>query len=149
MEIIFSKVFYDYDMKYNKKNLILDYNIFNNIDILIIELNNLDCQASSLKIIEYTLNNNKNVKIIKTILFSHSLHPTNILLEKLWKYILINLNIDLDKYNFNYKNEIITTWNNAFTRKMIKDLNIQFKINVDDKFYKRRYRRNKNKVILN
>jgi hypothetical protein len=76
----------------------------------------------------------------KQLLFTHSLHPTNILLYQLWKYILQNLfiNIEENKYIFTY--ELINCWYNPFTTKMIKDLDIQFRdVIIDDQFYIDRY----------
>ena len=37
----------------------------------------------------------------KQLLFTHSLHPTNVLLYQLWKHILIHLSINIDNYQFN------------------------------------------------
>ena len=214
IEIVFNMAFYEYDFNYKKKCKKIDYNIFNKIDYLIIENNNLNIsnQASSQKIISYC--QNKNIKIIKTfllkfpiypinwsgygenkkdyinwtdlnkinykekfnkciksckleneksdldinltkfiednfnkkLLFTHSLHPTNILLYELWKYILQNININITDYKYDFSKELIDCWNNPFTTKMIKDLNIQFKCIVSDDFYIKRYNKNKNSI---
>ena len=213
-EIIFSLPFYDYDPQYIYfKNIYLNYKIFDDLDILIIENNNLNNQASSEKIIDYCLN--KNIQIIKTflikfpiypinwsgygekisdyanwidldkidyktkfqeillecrnqnlksdltleisdfiennfnkeLLFSHTLHPTNSLLYELYRNIFKILNINIDDYNFNLKNEIITFWYNPFTTKMLTDLDIQFNTIVDDDFYIKRYNENKMKIL--
>ena len=51
---MFSLPFYEYDKDYALyKGIILDYTIFDNLDCLIIENNNLECEASSKKIIDY------------------------------------------------------------------------------------------------
>jgi len=206
--VIFSLPSYEYDYNYPNYRGKLDYSIFDNLDILIIEINllPLDNQASSERIINYL--KTKNVKIVKTflikfpiyplnwsgygenktdylnwlgldninykenfkkciesmresniksdlsheitdfveknfnkqLLFTHSLHPTNILLYQLCKYILQNLfiNIEENKYIFTY--ELINCWYNPFTTKMIKDLDIQFRdVIIDDQFYIDRY----------
>ena len=76
LEIAFSLGFYDYDINYqyyNKK--ILDYSIFDNIDILIIDNNNLNCSASSSKIIDYCMN--KNIKIIRLCALQFPVYPIN------------------------------------------------------------------------
>jgi hypothetical protein len=75
IKIIFSEAFYLYDNKYPGFKGVLDYSIFDNIDILIIENNNLENQASSKKIIDYCLN--KNIKIIKTLLLKMPIYPIN------------------------------------------------------------------------
>ena len=213
IEILFSLPFYEYDEKYIKYIGILNYNIFDNLDYLIIEINNLDNQASSKKIIEYC--SSKNTKIIKTflikfpiypinwsgfgenkddyinfidldnidykekfkkcilsceksnaesdlsmeitqfinnnftkqLLFTHSLHPTNILLYELWKSIFNNISLDINNYNYKFDKQLIDCWYNPFTTKMIKDLNIEFKTIVDDNFYIDRYNSNKNNFL--
>ena len=216
LEIMFSLPFYEYDKDYALyKGIILDYTIFDNLDCLIIENNNLECEASSKKIIDYCLN--KNIKIIKTflikfpifpinwsgygenkndyinwddlnnidyklkfkkciescvkdnsrcdlsmditnfietnfnkkLLFTHSLHPTNILLYELWRQIFRNININIDDYNYILNNELILWWNNPFTSKMITDLNIEFNVNVDDNFYINKYNTNKDLILSN
>lgn len=78
IDVVFSLPFYEYDYNYKFKNKKkLNYSIFNNIDILIIEINWLpiDNQASSEKIINYL--KNKNVKIIKTFLIKFPIYPLN------------------------------------------------------------------------
>ena len=78
INVVFSLPFYEYDPNfpggYKGK---LDYSIFDNIDILIIEINSLslDNQASSEKIIDYCIN--KNIKIIKTFLIKFPIYPLN------------------------------------------------------------------------
>lgn len=213
IEIIFNLPFYEYDEKYFAFKENLDYNIFDELDILIIENNSLNNSASSNKIISYCLE--KNIKIIKTclikfpiypinwsgygenikdylnwknlndidykekfndilsnlkndfqktdldiniinfiennfskvLLFTHSLHPTNILLYELWRSIFNSININIDNYIFIFNNELINFWYNPFTTKLINDLNIEFEINVDEDFYIKRY--NDNKYIIN
>lgn len=216
--VMFSLPYYIYD----SSNQILDYKIFDDIDLLIIENNNLHNIASSQKIIEYC--NNKNIRIIKTtlirfaifpinwngkgenvndyinlsqhggdldkidyrkrfdkcitslkesimksdlsldiydfikdnfnkrLLFTHSLHPTNILLHELWKSIFFNMGIDINNYRLwldpKFKKELIDCWHNPFTTKMIKDLDIKFITRVDDKYYIERYNMNK-EIITN
>jgi hypothetical protein len=211
--VYFSLPFYEYDKNYNNNCRILDYKIFDNLDILIIELNNLDNdnQASSSKIITYC--KEKNIKIIKTflikfpiypinwsgyginkqdiknytnlnnidykkkfneciescrksnndsdlstditdfiynnfdkqLLFTHSLHPTNVLLYQLWKNILTHLSINIENYKYNFVNELINCWYNPFTSKMVKDLDIKFNTIVNDDFYVKMYNDNFNK----
>jgi hypothetical protein len=166
-KIIFSLPFYEYDPMYPYyKGKILDYTLFNELDILIIENNNLNNSASSDKIINYCIKKNNDIKIIKTflvkfpiypinwsgygennkdyinwvdlnkidfkskfekclrsliennkksdlsleisnfikdnfnkqLLFTHSLHPTNILLYEIWRSIFNILDINIDNY---------------------------------------------------
>lgn len=203
-DIMFSLPFYEYDNNYpGFQGGVIDYTIFDELDCLIIEINNLENQASSTKIIEYCLIKNENMKIIKTflikfpiypinwsgygfnkndlincsdfdnidykkkfdkciislrentyksdlsikitdfiennfnkqLLFTHSLHPTNVLLYELWRSIFNNLGINIDDYNFNLDNHLILCWSNPFTTKMIQDLNITFNADVNDQFY--------------
>ena len=77
INVVFSLNFYMYDYKYLYYKGKLDYSIFNNIDILIIEINSLslDNEASSEKIIDYCIN--KNIKIIKTFLIKFPIYPLN------------------------------------------------------------------------
>lgn len=58
----------------------------------------------------------------KKLLFTYSLHPTNILLFELWRSIFNNLNINIYDYSFIFDKELIEYWYNPFTSKMIKDL---------------------------
>ena len=215
LKILVSLAFFEYDPNYmGYQGIILDYSIFDELDCLIIEINNLQTQASSTKIIEYCLNKNKNIKIVKTflikfpifpinwsgyseckndylkwngldsidykekfksciisirkinaksdldtkitdfiehnfnktLLFTHSLHPTNVLLYELWRSIFANLSINIDDYNYQFKHELILCWYNPFTTKMIKDLNIKFSTIVKDKFYIDRYYKHKSFV---
>ena len=214
LKIIFNLPFYVYDTKYPTYKKPLDYNIFDNIDILIIENNKLENEASSDKIINYcskkkikiiktcmlkfpiypinwsgldeNINDYKNWKILenidyklkfdkcinslsrniidsnldinivnfirnnfnKTLLFTHSLHPTNILLYELWKSIFKCLDISITDYNYIFKNELINCWFNPFTSKMITDLNIEFEVKISDEFYIERYNRLKNKILF-
>jgi hypothetical protein len=215
IEVKFSLPFYNYDNSYIYYKGTLNYSIFDDLDVLVIEINNLheDNQASSKKILDYC--ENKNIKTIKTflikfpifpinwsgyvinkndyldwvylnninykkrfmeciescrksnlncdldvditnfiyknfnkkLLFTHSLHPTNALLYQLWKNILIKFSIDIDKYHYDFKNELINCWHNPFTSKMIKDLDIKFETTVDDDFYINLYNENKQKFI--
>lgn len=215
LEIIVNLPFYEYDKKYFLYKGELDYNIFDKLDILIIENNNLDNSASSEKIINYCLL--KNIKIIKTfllkfpiypinwsgygenkndylnwidldqidykkkfenllsrfkednfksdisleltnfveinykkhLLFTHSLHPTNILLYQLYKEIFSNLNININDYEFIFDKELLLLWENPFTTKMCDDLGIEFNTIIDDNFYINRYNTNKLKVFQN
>ena len=65
--IKFSLPYYEFDPLYpNYKKKILNYNIFNDLDYLVIEVNNLQNIASSEKIINYL--KDKNTIIIKTFL---------------------------------------------------------------------------------
>lgn len=206
IEVIFSLPFYEYDPVYTGYKGKLDYSIFDNLDILIIEINKLNNETSSKKIIDYL--QDKNIKIYKTflikfpiyplnwsgygenkegylnwngldninykekfnhclesvyksniksdlsinitefiknnfnkqLLFTHSLHPTNILLYELWKYILQNLSINIEDNKYIFTEELINCWYNPFTTKMIKDLDIQFRnVVIDDEFYINRY----------
>jgi hypothetical protein len=197
---MFSLASYKYDNNYWEYTHELDYKIFDNIDILIIELNKYENNASSDKIIKYC--QEKNIKIIKTcmiifpifpinwsgygdnskdyinwieldkidykirfkkiidslklkfinyieenfnkkLLFLHSLHPTNILLYELWKSIFNNLNIKITDYKYKFDKEILEGWLNPYTTKMIKDLDIQYEVVIDDNFYLERYNENK------
>jgi hypothetical protein len=205
IKVIFSLLFFEYDTNNILNKNILDYSIFDDLDLLVIEINNLDNQASSKKILNYC--KEKNIKIIKTflikfpiypinwsgnghnkndylnwigldninykekfdiciescrkinsesdlsiditnyiynnfskqLLFTHSLHPTNILLYELWKNILLKLFINIENYKYNFNGELINDWYNPFTSKMVKDLDIKFEIIVDDYFYIKLY----------
>jgi len=76
----------------------------------------------------------------KQLLFTHSLHPTNILLYELWRYILQNFSINIEDNEYIFTEELINCWYNPFTTKMIKDLDIQFRnVVIDDEFYINRY----------
>jgi hypothetical protein len=210
--ISFNIPFYIYDNKYHSFKKELIYNIFDDIDCLIIENNKLNNSASSEKIINYC--QKKNIKIIKTflikfpiypinwsgygentndyinwidldkinykdkfekcinsckqenllsdlsidistfiennfskqLLFTHSLHPTNILLFELWKNIFEKIPIDISNYNYIFKNELIQCWYNPFTSKMVCDLDIKFNVVIDDIFYISRYNKNIKKL---
>lgn len=213
-KILINLPFYEYDTKYIYYKQDLNYEVFDELDILIIENNNLYNSASSEKIIDYCLS--KNIKIIKTfllkfpiypinwsgygenkndylnwieldqinyiekfqkllehlksnnlksdlsleitnfiknnfnkqLLFTHSLHPTNILLYQLYKSIFSNLNIVIEEYEYVFDKELISFWLNPFTTKMCNDLKIEFKTIVDDNFYINRYNTNKSRVLL-
>lgn len=81
----------------------------------------------------------------KQLLFTHSLHPTNVLLYQLWKHILIHLSINIDNYQYNFhNNEILNCLYNPFTSKMVKDLDIKFTTIVDDNFYIKKYEKYEN-----
>lgn len=54
-----------------------------------------------------------------------------------------NLFINIEDYNYIFKEELIPGWHNPFTTKMMKDLDIQFYQIVDDDFYINRYETNK------
>jgi len=205
--------FYEYDPKYANYKGKLDYTIFDNLDYLILEINNLKNQASSDAIIEYC--STKNIKIIKKFLinfpiypinwsgygenktdyikftgldnidykkrfydcitscknsnlksdlsmdlttfiennfhkqliFTHSLHPTNILLHELWRNIFSILTINIDDYNYTFDKQLIDYWHNPFTTKMVKDLNIEFETIIDDNFYIDRYTTNVKNIL--
>ena len=196
LKIVFSEPFWEYSDKFNANPRILNYEIFNELNILIIENNNLTNNASSELIIKYC--KDKNIKIIitcllkfpiypinwsgygenindyinfngleninyidkfnkclnslykdiqdtdlnvdivdfikdnfsKKLLFTHSLHPTNILLFELWKHIFKNLNINIYDYEYTFPpyEILFHSWINPFTNKMIKDLEINFSI---------------------
>jgi hypothetical protein len=220
IKIMFNLPFYIYDEQYSEYNNIinhpiLDYSLFENIDVLVIENNNLTNQASSKKIIEYCLK--LNIKIIKTcllkfpiyplnwsgygenkkdyeiwdglnninyitkfdkcidslltdinktdldiyiinfiknnfnkkLLFTHSLHPTNILLYELYKSIFNSLNIDITKNQYYFNGELIQCWYNPFTTKMMIDLKVEFTPIINDNFYIDRYKNNKYILNLN
>lgn len=193
----------------------LNYNIFDDYDIIIIENNNYEGTASSERIIRYCIKKKKKIirtcmlkfpifpinwsgfgenkkdyiqwkepnkidykvkfnecinslkkniektdldmdivhfiqdNFSRTLLFSHSLHPTNILLYKLYESIFKNLNIDINKYKFIFKKVLIYTHTmiNPITTKMIQDLNIQFKTIPNDKYYIARYQHYKNSIL--
>lgn len=213
VDIIFIIPFYIYDIKYPSYKKELKYDIFDSIDCLIIENNELENSASSEKIIKYC--EKKNIKIIKTflikfpiypinwsgygenkndyidwidldkidykckfqkcidsckkanlssdlsidittfiennfnkqLLFTHSLHPTNVLLYELWKNIFDKISININNHNYVFKKELIQCWHNPFTSKMIDNLNINFDTIIDDNFYISRYNANKHKFI--
>jgi hypothetical protein len=214
-KIIFSLPFYEYDSMSPYYREEVNYAIFDELDILIIENNKLNNSASSKKIIDYC-EKKLNIKIIKTflvkfpiypinwsgygenkqdyidwvdidkidfkskfekcmlsliennkhsdlsleisnfikdnfnkqLLFTHSLHPTNILLFEIWKQILYHLNVTIDSNNYDFNGELIQCWYNPFTTKMMSDLNIEFTTIIDDDFYINKYNENK-KLILN
>jgi len=95
----------------------------------------------SMELTEFILNN-----FNKQLLFTHSLHPTNILLYQLWKYILQNIDIDINNYKYDLNPyffgnmKLVNIWHQPFTSKMVKDLDIQFRdIVINDQFYINRY----------
>lgn len=69
--------FFEYDPSYSAyiEGTKLDYSIFNGMDVLVIEPNTLDNEASSEKIIDYL--KNKDVKIINTFLIKFPIYPLN------------------------------------------------------------------------
>ena len=71
IEIAFALGYYNYDKNYPYYKKELDYSIFNNIDILIIENNNIDSD----KIIEYCTD--KHIKIIKLCMLQFPIFPIN------------------------------------------------------------------------
>ena len=76
IEVIVSLPFYIYDQNCAMHSgNILNYSIFDNLDVLVIEINNLDNEASSQKIINYC--KNKNIKTIKTFLIKFPIYPIN------------------------------------------------------------------------
>lgn len=75
----------------------------------------------------------------KQRLFTHSLHPTNVLLYELWRYILQHLSINVDDQEYAFTEELLHLWKNPLTSKMIEDLGIQFTEVADDQFYIDRY----------
>jgi hypothetical protein len=77
LKVIFSLPFYLYDTKFPVYKGILDYSIFDNLDILVIEINKLENEASSNKIINYCKSKNENIKIIKTFLIKFPIYPIN------------------------------------------------------------------------
>lgn len=119
-----------------------------------IELNNIDYKLKFNKCINSLKNNIKNTNLCysiidyikdnfnKKLLFTHSLHPTNILLYEIFKSIFLNFN-EYD-YDYDLNNQLIDCWFNPFTSKMITDLNILFNVEVNDEFYINRYNTNKN-----
>ena len=76
------------------------------------------------------------------MLFTHSLHPTNILLYELYKSIFNSLNIDITKNQYYFNGELIQCWYNPFTTKMMIDLKVEFTTIIDDNFYIDRYNNN-------
>lgn len=80
IEILFSLLFFNYDSEYQSiyhdlSGNDLNYEIFDNLDILIIEMNNLKNKASSDTIIKYC--SERNIKIIKTFLLKFPIFPIN------------------------------------------------------------------------
>ena len=217
--IKFALSWFEYDKDYWEYKGTLDYNIFDNLDILIISNNPLseNNQASNKKIINYVKTKNKNTTIIKTVsirfsifpinwngygenkndyinwtdlhkidykdkfkkcvntvrkqinkthlhpfiadyieenfnkeyLFSHCMHPTNVLFYQIWKSLFICLKLNIEDYQYNFEEELVLNWLNPFTKKMMKDLNIQFDSYVDDDFYIKRYNENKHLFLTN
>ena len=205
IKTMFSILFFEYDKKYKSDAPQLDYAIFDDLNILVIEINSLDNEASSDKIITYC--ENKNIRVIRTflvkfpiypinwsgygerkidytdwkgldvidynrrfeecmtslensnkssdlsmeissfikdnfnkqLLFTHSLHPTNIVLYEIWRHIFKQLSINIEDYEYKFEGELINCWFNPFTSKMVKDLNILFSPVISDIFYIRRY----------
>ena len=131
INVIFSIPFYEYDNNYPYFKGILNYKIFDNLDILIIENNNLNNQASSSKIIDYCLNKNNKMKIIKTTLLKFPIFPIN------WSGYGENINdykvFDISD-NINYKNkfdEIILSLEKNIIR---SDININIINFIKDNF---------------
>ena len=54
----------------------------------------------SMKLTDFVIHN-----FNKKLLFSHSLHPTNILLYELFRYIMDKLNINIEEYEYEYKQQ--------------------------------------------
>ena len=75
----------------------------------------------------------------KKYLFSHCMHPTNILFYQIWKSLFMCLKLNIEDYQYTFEEELVLNWLNPFTNKMMKDLNIQFDTYVDDDFYIKRY----------
>lgn len=217
--IKFALSWFEYDKDYWEYKGILDYSIFDNLDILIISNNYLpsENQASHKKIINYIKERNANTTIIRTVsirfsifpinwngygenkndyiywkdldtidyqdkfkkcmntvrkqidktdlqqfiadyieenfnkeyLFSHCMHPTNVLFYQIWKSLFMCLKLNIEDYQYNFKEELVFNWVNPFTIKMMKDLKIQFDTYVDDDFYIERYNKNKHLYLTN
>ena len=217
--IKFALSWFEYDIDYWEYKGVLDYSIFDDLDILIISNNPLgiDNQASYKKIINYVKETNKNTTIIRTVsirfsifpinwngygenkndyinwkqldminyqdkfkkcmntvrkqidktdlhpfiadyieenfnkkyLFSHCMHPTNILFYQIWKSLFMCLKLNIEDYQYTFEEELVLNWLNPFTKKMMKDLNIQFDTYVDDDFYIKRYNENKHLFLTN
>ena len=79
----------------------------------------------------------------KEYLFSHCMHPTNVLFYQIWRSLFICLKLNIEDYRYTFEKELVLNWLNPFTKKMVKDLNIQFDTYVDDDFYIKRYEENK------
>ena len=88
IEVMFSLPFYEYDTAYVGYKGKLDYSIFDNLDILIIEINTLNNEASSKKIIDYV--QDKNIKIYKTFLIIFPIHLRCILSLMYFLYSFID-----------------------------------------------------------
>lgn len=87
----------------------------------------------------------------KQLLFLDGLHPSNVLLYQLWKYILQKLFINIEDYKYIFAGEFFNRYNFhviPFTTKIIKDLDIKFTNIINDQFYIDRYNKNK-KYIKN
>jgi hypothetical protein len=87
-----------------------------------------------------------NENFNKQLLFTHSLHPTNVLLYELWRYVLEKLSINIEDNEYKFQGELIDCCHNPFTNKMVKDLNILFNPIIDNNFYISRY--NKYRYII-
>ena len=79
INIKFALSWFEYDKDYWEYKGVLDYSIFDNLDILIISNNflSIENQASHEKIINYVKETNKNTTIIRTVSIRFSIFPIN------------------------------------------------------------------------
>lgn len=121
IEVMFSLLFCNYDDNYIYYKGALNYSIFDDLDVLVIEINNLheDNQASSKKILDYC--EKKNINTIKTFLIKFPIFPIN------WSGYGINKNDYLnwvDLNNINYKKKFIKCIKSCRKSNLNSDLNI-------------------------
>ena len=48
-----------------------------------------------------------NENFNKQLLFTHSLHPTNVLLYELWRYVLEKLSINIEDNEYKFQGELM------------------------------------------
>jgi hypothetical protein len=129
-----------------------DFENYNSIDHTDYKIKFKECLTSvqksllstdlSLNIVDFIQSN-----FNKKLLFSHSLHPTNVLFYEVWRSILKNLNINIDDHKYNLDVECINVWRNPFTTKMVSDLDIQFDVLIDNEFYDRLFFQRPNNLV--
>jgi hypothetical protein len=127
----FALGFYNYDFNYNCRAPILNYDIFDDLDLLIIEINNCNNQASSEKIISYCAN--KSIKIFKTFLLQCNIYPIHYSGYGINKKDIDNFtNLENIDYISKYNNWILNLYNLCAK----SDLNIELIKYIEDNFTK-------------
>ena len=137
IKVSFSYPFYEYCDFVGKKGAryrgILDYSIFDDLDILVLENNSVPShnQASSERIINYL--KNKNVKIIKTFLLKFPIFPLN------WNGIGDNIR-DFDNWtglkNIDYKERFKRCIESMRKSNIESDISIELTNFVEENFNK-------------